>query len=882
VSLAAGTRLGPYEILSPIGAGGMGEVYRARDARLERDVAIKVLPALLSADADRTRRFEQEAKAAGALNHPNITAVYDVGQHDGAPYVVQELLEGETLRAELAGSRLSPRRAVHYAIEIARGLAAAHEKGIVHRDLKPENLFVTTDGRVKILDFGLAKLIEPAGTGDQTGLPTATRGTEPGVVLGTLGYMSPEQVRGKPADHRSDIFSFGAILYEMLSGRKAFQGDSAADTMTAILREDPPDLSVTNQSISPALDRVVRHCLEKTPERRLHSAHDLAFELEALSQSSVAATVAAHRRPRLGRFAVIALALAAIVASFFLGRTRATSASRSVQTGGRAFEQLTSFPGAELSPALSPDGQTLAFSRRVKNSSHVFTMRTGGENATDLTPDCDKDSGTPAFSPDGKVIAYSTTCNGGGIMLVGATGESARRLTSLGESPAWSPDGKEIVYDTESNWTPYGRAGTSELWIVDASSGKTRKVFAGDAVQPSVSPHGWRIAYWGLPATTSQRDIWTIPYGGLAGGEKPVPVTNDAPIDWNPVWSSDGRSLFFLSTRDGSMNLWRVPIDEKSGRTLGPPEPRTLPATMVAGFAISADGRHLAFGASNWEYSVERLAMDLTTGTARGSPVEVFRTSRSLSYVAPSPDGSQIAIDSQGSLHEDIVVAQADGSHQRRLMDDEPRDRGPSFFPDGKRIAFQSDREGGSWDIWTIATDGSGLRRLTKGENVYTPIVSPDGRHITATDGTAVHLYDLDEAGTTVTASRKLPLPPGAFAATATDWTRDGKGLLTAAVNKDYAFDRAMVYRIDRDAWEPLPAFPAATTGLIAFAGPRRIVATSQEGILIADLPDGKPRLLVPHPADGPYVTCVVNAEGTEGLLTHYRQNVDLWMSTPP
>src|SRR5712692_10197099 len=229
MSLSVGSRLGPYEIVSPLGAGGMGEVYRARDPRLGREVAIKVLPASFSQDADRLRRFEQEAKAAGVLNHPNITAVYDIGSHEGAPYVVSELLEGETLRNRLGGGAFTPRRAIGHALQIAQGLAAAHEKGIVHRDLKPENVFVTSDGRVKILDFGLAKLTQlEAPLPGQTNLPTAAAGTEPGVVLGTLGYMSPEQVRGRPSDARSDIFAFGAILYEMLSGRRAFHGDTAA------------------------------------------------------------------------------------------------------------------------------------------------------------------------------------------------------------------------------------------------------------------------------------------------------------------------------------------------------------------------------------------------------------------------------------------------------------------------------------------------------------------------------------------------------------------------------------------------------------------------------------------------------------------------------
>src|SRR5499426_644390 len=283
MTLPSGSRLGPYEILSPLGAGGMGEVYRARDPRLGRDVAIKVLPASFSQDPDRLKRFEQEARSAGVLNHPNVTIVYDIGSQNGAPYVVQELLEGETLRSELAGGRFSPRKAIDYAIQIAQGLAAAHEKGIVHRDLKPENLFVTNNGRVKILDFGLAKLTQTEGSANVTNLPTAT---EPGVVMGTLGYMSPEQVKAKPADARSDIFALGAILYEMLSGQRAFRGDSAGETMAAILKEDPPDLSLTNPSVSPAVERVVRHCLEKNPERRFHSAHDVAFALETVSGSA--------------------------------------------------------------------------------------------------------------------------------------------------------------------------------------------------------------------------------------------------------------------------------------------------------------------------------------------------------------------------------------------------------------------------------------------------------------------------------------------------------------------------------------------------------------------------------------------------------------------
>src|SRR5437660_977715 len=291
MTIAAGRRLGRYEIRSKIGEGGMGEVYRARDEKLNRDVAIKVLPATLSQDADRLRRFEQEAQAAGALNHPNILAVYDVGMHDGAPYVVSELLEGESLKDRLNDGPISQRKAIDYAVQVAHGLTAAHEKGIVHRDLKPDNLFITKDDRVKILDFGIAKLIEPATEGiAQTDIATRKVHTDPGTVIGTVGYMSPEQVRGRHVDHRSDIFSFGAVLYEMLSGQRAFHGESAVETLNSILKDEPKELTITNGNVTLAMERLVWHCLEKSTERRFQSATDVAFALESVSGISSSST----------------------------------------------------------------------------------------------------------------------------------------------------------------------------------------------------------------------------------------------------------------------------------------------------------------------------------------------------------------------------------------------------------------------------------------------------------------------------------------------------------------------------------------------------------------------------------------------------------------
>jgi serine/threonine protein kinase/tetratricopeptide (TPR) repeat protein len=350
VTLASGSRLGPYEILSPLGAGGMGEVYRARDTRLGRDVAVKVVHPKFASDDELLRRFELEARAASQLDHPNILVVHDVGSHEGSPYLVSELLEGESLRDVLEGP-LPPKKAIDYAVQAAHGLAAAHEKGIVHRDLKPENLFITKDERVKILDFGLAKLVPLVGPSvSATEAPTGIPGTEPGIVMGTVGYMSPEQVRGLAIDHRSDIFSFGAILYEMLSGKRAFSRTTASDTMAAILRDEPSDLSQSGQNIPPALDHIVRHCLEKDRDNRFQSARDVAFDLSEASglagssASEIVAPVIPARRNVLAPIAsgvVVLLVLAVVLYSRLRTPAPAESARAGVSIAVLPFTNLS-------------------------------------------------------------------------------------------------------------------------------------------------------------------------------------------------------------------------------------------------------------------------------------------------------------------------------------------------------------------------------------------------------------------------------------------------------------------------------------------------------------------------------------------------------------
>ena len=340
MALPSGTKLGPYEILSPLGAGGMGEVYRARDSRLGRDVALKILPESVARDNDndkeRLHRFEQESRAVAALNHPNILAIHDVGQHNGTPFLVSELLEGATLRAILEDGALPQRKTTDYGVQIAHGLAAAHEKGIVHRDLKPENLFVTKDGRVKILDFGLAKLTEKSRRGAGVeGVTLTSSPTAAGMVMGTASYMAPEQVRGQDVDARTDIFAFGAVLFEMLSGKRAFLRDTPVETMTAVLKEDPPELTDPVHPISPALDRIVRRCLEKSPEQRFHSARDLSFALSGLSGTEMSSTARAAVAPRKTSTlfpALIAVALAAVAGmTWFLARTSWSTSAHAVR-----------------------------------------------------------------------------------------------------------------------------------------------------------------------------------------------------------------------------------------------------------------------------------------------------------------------------------------------------------------------------------------------------------------------------------------------------------------------------------------------------------------------------------------------------------------------
>ncbi|HKS23970.1 MAG TPA: protein kinase [Thermoanaerobaculia bacterium] len=766
MGIAKGTSLGPYEVIAHIGSGGMGDVWRARDRRIGRDVAIKVLPEFAAGD-ERLKRFEQEARAAGALNHPGLVTIFDVGNVDGAPYIVMELLEGETLRATLDAAKpatIPIRKAIDYAMQIASALAVAHGKGIIHRDLKPENVFVTHDRRVKILDFGLAKLAPDASDINDKN-QTSRHLTSAGLVVGTPGYMSPEQVRAAPIDHRTDLFSLGSVLYEMITGQPAFERSSAVETMHAVLMDEPEPLESLAPALSPSCAATITHCLEKNPNERFQSAHDLAFQLRTLPDMAKSVvtrslTVKAKKWYATPRAAIFALAglLAASGVGFVLLGMRHPAPPQTVRT----FRQLTSADGLELFPTLAPDGRTFAYVSAESGNRDIYVQRVDGHEPTDITADYADDDSEPAFSPDGAQIAFRSERDGGGIFVMGATGESPKRLTNFGHNPAWSPDGTQIVFATEPVETqPENRARTSELWLADVRTGATRPLvqpqkggadfgWRSDGVQPNWSPNGKRIAFWGLSSLSGQRDLWTIDPHAAEPKKSVVRVTSDAALQWNPVWSPDGKYLYYGSDADGTMNLWRVAMDENSGAPIAPPESMPLPAHAAGHFTFARSGE-MAFAAVSGSDRVLAMPFDANTGTL-GAPRKLVGGSQRIRNFDPSPDGKIIALASRLGKQEDLFIADTEGKRIRQLTDDAAKDRDVRWSPDGKTLYFMSNRDSEAWWIWRIDADGSGLTRVSDEteakrlgfQNLLTPVPSPDGRTLLVQSITTSALLHLD------------------------------------------------------------------------------------------------------------------------------------------
>jgi Tol biopolymer transport system component len=823
MSLAAGTRLGPYEVAAPLGAGGMGEVYRARDTRLGRDVAVKVLPSALSADADRLRRFEQEARAASVLNHPNIIAIHDVGTHDGSPYVVTELLEGETLRERINGVPLPARKAIDYAGQVARGLAAAHDRGIVHRDLKPDNLFVTRDGRVKILDFGLAKLKGIEALTDRetrTAGESGDPGTGAGTVLGTVGYMSPEQVRAQPVDHRSDIFSFGAVLYEMLSGRRAFRGASAVETMNAILKEDPPDLSDTNRMLPPALDRIVGHCLEKNPEERFQSARDIAFDLDALSgQSSLSVSRAAVAWPsRWMKPVALGLAAAlAVGAAFVAGR-------RGAETPVPEFKPLTFRRGTIDAARFAPDGRTVIYQARWEgNPPEIFSTQPGSPESRSLHL---TDTLMSGVSSSGELAV--------GLRRPGRPGRTLARMPLGGGAPRdvlenaasadWGPDGSSFVVVRRSG---------SRL-RVEFPIGKALYESAANILNVRVSPDGRLVAFTEHPILGDARgDVAVVDLAGKKTALAP---------GWEDLgglaWSPDGREVWFTASNSGANRALHAVALSGRQRVVS-----RLPGNMVL-MDISSDGRVLLSHGANhpvimalvpgatkerdltWlDYSIVtdlspdgKMLLFSEQGLAGGPQYAVYMRGTDGSPATRlgkgsaqtlSPDGKwALAIDLAPPPQ--LVLLPTGAGESRPLPRHNIQDyHGGWWLPDGKSVMFGGTEAGRGARLYVQDVEGGPPRPVTpEGVLSIDRAVSPDGRYVAAGNDVEGHIYP-------VAGGEPRPLPGFEPGDVAIHWAGDGQSIL---VRKLFEVP-AKVWRLDlatgrRVLWKELG--PADLAGVRA------------------------------------------------------------------
>jgi serine/threonine protein kinase len=726
-----GHRIGAYEVEALIGAGGMGEVYRALDTRLGRRVAIKVLPPQLFADPERGARFDREARLLASLAHPNIGTVYGLEDTEGTTALVLELIEGPTL-AELIQQSASRRglplaQALDVAAQIVDALEAAHERGIIHRDLKPSNVKLTKDGTAKVIDFGLAKIVD----GDQSAArlshsPTLTAaGTRDGILLGTAAYMSPEQARGQAVDRRTDVWAFGCVLYEMLGGRSAFGRPTLTDTLAAVVGEEP-DWKGLGPGTPPSLHRLLRRALDKDPKRRLRDIADTRIDLDE-------ARIGLATRRRRARWPWAAAAVLASAAGAWFIRYPPNGAAGSSAAVRATFAQFTSDPGIEWFPSISPDGKWVLYSGDSSGNRDIFLQSISGQKPLNLTSDSPDDDDQAVFSPDGERIAFRSERDGGGIFVMGRTGEAVRRITRDGYRPSWSWDGTRLAYSTEPvDINPQNGRGPTELRIVDLRSGAVRRLTeAGLIVHATWSPHDQRLVVSVRNSGSRQMDIATIPVGGGAL----TPLVSDVATDWNAVWSADGRYVYYTSDAGGTMNLWRVRADESTGRALSAPEPVPTPSPLAAHPTLSRDGRRLAFSSVLVTTNIARMAFNPSTAEFESGPTDVTTGTRPWSSPDVSPNGDLVAFYSFQNPQGHVYVSRTDGTGLRQLTGDSAIDRVPRWSPDGQWLAFFSNRAG-DYRVWKIHPDGSELQQMTSLGGAY-PTWSPDGLRLATTEGVA-------------------------------------------------------------------------------------------------------------------------------------------------
>ncbi len=838
-----GKTLNNYHVLSLLGAGGMGEVYLAEDKKLGRKIAIKLLPKKFSENDERKGRFLREARSVSALNHPNIITVFGIEESDEVEFIVTEFIDGKTLYEKLSERSFEWQEVVEIAIQLTDALESAHKISIIHRDIKPANIMIRQDGYVKILDFGLAKMLSE--TPDAKVFNT-TEMSKNRRVMGTMNYMSPEQTLGKELDVRTDIFSLGIVLYEMISGVQPFIGTSDAAVYNAILNSDPPPISKINEDIPPALEQIIKRAIEKDRDKRYQSILEMKNDLQILKENltsglsneslrdySFSNSTSSRRTKIFAPIAAIAAILISILGIYLYSNY--ISKNEIVEVGKMQYKQLTSQTGEETFPSLSPDGKTLIYSSNESRNWDIYFRRVDGSKAINLTKNSESDDKQAVYSPDGERIAFRSERDGGGIFIMEAMGESVRRVTDSGYFPSWSPDGKELVYSSSDFLDPTQRYVIPiSLSIVNIASGEKRGLTEGDAVQPSWSPKGDRIAFWGLN-DGGIRDIKTI---SVKSGEI-VSVTDDSYLDWNPIWSPDGKYIYFSSNRGGTMNLWRVAIDENTGKALGAPESITTPSSYSQHMAFSKDGKKMAFVQHINSINIVKYDFDPVSETVGEYPTEI--TSGAITNRSPdiSPDGEWLAIVSIRNKQEDLFIMRKDGSEIKQITNDKYNDRAPYWSPDGKQLAFFSDRSG-KYEGWTINADGSNLQQVTdaKDTEVLVSMWSPDGKKI---------LYNLDHDFPSFIQTDKLfaeqtpqmmprNLPSDKWIMSMS-WSPDGNRIASTIYGDDPKVEGVSIYNFDTNKHQILTDYGETPIWL---SDSKRLIFFDTDKIFLADTSTNK------------------------------------------
>ena len=698
--------------------------------------------------------------------------------------------------------------------------------------------------------------------------------------------MSPEQVRGEPADHRSDLFSLGVVLYEMLTGRRAFEHGSAVETMSAILKEEPAGLETLAETQSPSLLRLLQHCLEKRPEERFQSARDLAFDLRSLasggsmsSRSGQAAAIPERRSPR-GLVAIAAVALGGIAAGWLAATwlSRGGEAAIAGAAPRPTFRQLTKVPGGERDPTITPDGESFVFVKRDGDDLDLFAQRIDGAKAIPLTADCDEDDYDPAYSPDGRSIAYRSECGGGGVFVMGATGESGRRVTDFGFAPAWSPDGRELAVVTEQLEGPTSRSSTSQLWAVNVESGVRRKVSDHDAMSPTWAPDGKRIAFWGLKGDGFQRDLWSVAADGSESApDSAFAILDDPPLDWAPVYSRDGRWLYFCSTRGGTFNLWRLALEPATGKPRGEPEALTAPSSWAGPFALSADGRTAVFVDRNIETEIVGAPLDPERSELAAQPAHLFSGSFELREQTLSPDGEWVLFTNEDPPQQ-LHLVRADGTGYRQLTNDSDRNRQGAWSPKGDWIVFQTTR--GESSVAAVRPDGGGWQSLPVGLGLSSPAWSREGSTLSAFDSSKGAVLIDVRNGLGAPVSRLLPpISPGVLFWPIT-WSPDGS-LVAGAASRDGQTESLALYSLASGTYRLLPWRTDRNEGLtITFLDRRRIVYNTDLALWLGDLDSGETKRLVSAAPGHRLANATSAADGRSLTWIDRTDESDIWLMT--